>query len=130
MFLVEKSYFCVLCFCTLVRFMNVEYCFNLFKFYRFFFSVAKKKSPYVVLLWHTASGNKIYLFDLNFEKHQDQCLIGSLVQQKNKNKKTGAHFWDVKQIETKAYIHEETYLLPIKMSCLMQNILNIFDTFV
>lgn len=66
-------------FCTLVNFMNVECCLIVFKFFAIFFSLLKKIWSYVLLLllWHTASWNKIYLFDLNFEKHWDQYLIGT-----------------------------------------------------
>lgn len=60
--------------CTLVRFMNVENCLIVF----FFFSLLKTIWPYVLLLlWHPACWNKIYLYDLTSEKDWDQYFIGT-----------------------------------------------------
>lgn len=67
-----------------MRFINVEYCLIVFKFFAIFFPCWKKIWPCVLLLlmWHTASWNKIYLFDLSFENRWDQYLIGILIQQR------------------------------------------------
>lgn len=82
-------------FCTLVRFVNVEYCLNVFKFFAFF-------SPCWKQFGHMFSccccgilpvEIKIYLFDLTFEKHWDQYLIGALVQPRRLEKPLLTNYW-------------------------------------